>query len=476
MATIAAIRSSRPRSDQLDQMRGERSQIMGCRIDRVDLDQALRICDEVIARRGFAQHMAINVAKLMALRGDEQLRESVERCELVTADGQPIVWASRLLNDPLPSRVTGIDLMQGLLARAAMAGYRIYILGSKPDVLEKAVTRIREQHSGVAIVGHRDGYYADAEEEAVAERIAAARPDILFVAMSSPRKEYFLLRHGRTIGVPFVMGVGGAIDVVAGVTRRAPEPMQQLGLEWLFRLAQEPRRLARRYALTNCRFLLVLARELARTTTASTRPGADHARWLRAGKLIRGRMTRPRRGLDDLQPPATPDQRGGTVWFSGLSESAPIAAALAARITQNGWPAYVLDGDELRHGLNSDLGCEPEDLVEHARRVAYVARLLAESGAIAIVNLPSSRPSDCEFARRIHDERGVALLTAPPDGLEIEETVEQLIDALRAGGVLQRAGWSEVLTSRTVCARADAPSSIPRSPAIAPGCAGAQRE
>ncbi len=228
---------------------------MGCRIDRVDLDQALAICEEVIASRGFAQHMAINVSKLMALRADEHLRESIERCELVTADGQPIVWASRLLHDPLPSRVTGIDLMHGLLARAAVAGYRIYILGAKPEVLDTAVARIRELHPGVAIVGHRDGYYADAEEEAVAEEIAAAQPDILFVAMSSPRKEYFLMRHGRTIGVPFVMGVGGAIDVVAGVTRRAPEAMQQLGLEWLFRLAQEPRRLARRYAVTNSQFL-----------------------------------------------------------------------------------------------------------------------------------------------------------------------------------------------------------------------------
>jgi N-acetylglucosaminyldiphosphoundecaprenol N-acetyl-beta-D-mannosaminyltransferase len=288
MARTATARTARPGFDRLEQVRRERSRILGCRIDRVDLDQALRICEEVIASRGFAQHMAINVAKLMSLRGDEQLRESIERCELVTADGQPIVWASRLLHDPLPSRVTGIDLMQGLLARAAITGYRIYILGAKPNVLDRAVARIREQHPGVAIVGHRDGYYADAEEKAVARQIAAARPDILFVAMSSPRKEFFLTRHGRTIGVPFVMGVGGAVDVIAGVTRRAPEPVQRLGLEWLFRLGQEPRRLARRYALTNSQFLLVLAREVA-----STRPGASRTRSLQAGKLVR--LARARR-------------------------------------------------------------------------------------------------------------------------------------------------------------------------------------
>jgi N-acetylglucosaminyldiphosphoundecaprenol N-acetyl-beta-D-mannosaminyltransferase len=411
MTAIVTTSTSHPGPGRLEQVRGERSQILGCPIDRVDLDQALRICEEAIASSGFAQHMAINVAKLMALREDQQLRESIERCELVTADGQPIVWASRLLHDPLPSRVTGIDLMQGLLARAAVAGYRIYILGAKPDVLDKAVARIREQHPGVAIVGHRDGYYADAEEEAVADQIAAARPDILFVAMSSPRKEYFLIRHGRTVGVPFVMGVGGAIDVIAGVTRRAPEAMQQLGLEWLFRLAQEPRRLARRYALTNSQFLLALAREVARTPVTS----ASHTAWLRAGKLVRRRTTRPQRRFNQLQRSAVPRKRGGTVWFSGPSDSAPTAAALARRIAQVGWSAHVVDGEQLRRGLNSDLGFEPEELVEHARRAAHVARLLAESGAIAIVNLPTPHPADYETARRIHDESGVALLKVLPD-------------------------------------------------------------
>ncbi len=291
MATRLTTTTAQPAADRLEEIHAERSQILGCRIDRVDLDQALTICEEIIASRGFAQHMAINVAKLMALRTDEQLRQSIERCELVTADGQPIVWASRLLHDPLPARVTGIDLMRGLLARAATAGYRIFVLGAKPEVLDIAVARIREQHPGVAIVGHRDGYYADAEEGAVAEEIAAARPDILFVAMSSPRKEYFLMRYGGTLGVPFVMGVGGAIDVIAGVTKRAPEAMQQLGLEWLFRLAQEPRRLARRYAVTNSQFLVALAREASRAPVTSTRSGTSRTRRLWAWKLARGRET-----------------------------------------------------------------------------------------------------------------------------------------------------------------------------------------
>lgn len=238
--------------------RGNRAFVLGCEIDRVDFAGALEVCEKAIRTRQFAQHMAINVAKLMAMRDDPTLRRAVERCELVTADGQAIVWASRLLKDPVPERVAGIDLMQRLLARAATSGYRIYILGAKREVLEAAVRRIGDQYPGISIAGYRDGYFEEAETTEVAAEIAAARPDILFVAMSSPRKEYFLARHGRTVGAPFVMGVGGAVDVIAGATRRAPLVMQRLGVEWLYRLMQEPRRLAKRYVATNSRFLSIL--------------------------------------------------------------------------------------------------------------------------------------------------------------------------------------------------------------------------
>jgi N-acetylglucosaminyldiphosphoundecaprenol N-acetyl-beta-D-mannosaminyltransferase len=260
-----------------------RVDVLGCKIDRVDFDQAVAFCEDVIRSRGFAQHLAMNVAKLVAMRADDQLRYTGEQCELVTADGQPVVWASRLLGDPLPTRVAGIDLMQALLARAALQGYRVYILGARPEVLERAVAHMRSRYPGIAVVGYRDGYYDDEHEAAVAAEIAAAGPDILFVAMSSPRKEYFLTRHGRKMGVPFVMGVGGAVDVMAGVTRRAPDVMQRTGLEWLFRLAQEPRRLGLRYASTNTRFVALLSRELVRGYVARNwsrtrrRPGPRRA-------------------------------------------------------------------------------------------------------------------------------------------------------------------------------------------------------
>jgi N-acetylglucosaminyldiphosphoundecaprenol N-acetyl-beta-D-mannosaminyltransferase len=239
-----------------------RANVLGCEIDRVDLEEALARCQAAIEAHGFVQHMAINVAKLVAMRRDPELRDGVAQCELVTADGQPVVWASRLLRDPLPERVAGIDLMERLLALAAENGYRTYILGARGEILERAVERMRAEHPELRLAGYRDGYYEDVEEADVASAITAARPDILLVAMSSPRKELFLARYRERLGVPFVMGVGGAIDVYAGLRRRAPVWLQRLGLEWLFRLAQEPRRLARRYVTTNARFLALLVREL----------------------------------------------------------------------------------------------------------------------------------------------------------------------------------------------------------------------
>ncbi|HYJ00243.1 MAG TPA: WecB/TagA/CpsF family glycosyltransferase [Thermoleophilaceae bacterium] len=252
-----------PGKDEAAHGEGDRADVLGCPIDRLDMEQTLARIDRLIESRGFAQHVAINAAKLVAMRSDDELSEIVRRCEVISADGQSVVWASRLLGDPLPSRVAGIDLMHELLARAEQRDYGVFVLGAKPDVLERACEKILEQHPRLRLVGRRDGYFPEAEDATVAAEIRAARPDILFVAISSPRKEYFLGRYGREIDVPFVMGVGGSVDVIAGITRRAPRLFQRLGIEWLYRLAQEPQRLWRRYLVTNAQFLSLLARELA---------------------------------------------------------------------------------------------------------------------------------------------------------------------------------------------------------------------
>ncbi len=215
--------------------------------------------------------MSINAAKLVALRGDPELRDAVGRCQLITADGQAVVWAARALGQVVPERVTGIDLMHELLALAGLEGYRVYILGARSEVLGRAIARLRLLYPGLVLAGWRDGYFADDEGGRIAEEIRATAAQMVFVAISSPRKERFLAEHGRDTGASLVMGVGGAIDVIAGEVRRAPVALQRLGLEWMFRLAQEPRRLFVRYASTNTRFVLLVGKELARQHRHFTR-------------------------------------------------------------------------------------------------------------------------------------------------------------------------------------------------------------
>jgi N-acetylglucosaminyldiphosphoundecaprenol N-acetyl-beta-D-mannosaminyltransferase len=241
-----------------------RVEVLGVALDAVRFDEAVARCEQAIEDGAYFQHMSVNVAKLVTLQGDARLREAVSACGLVTADGQGVVWASRFLGQPLPERVAGIDLFIRLLERADERGHRVYVLGARESVLEEALARLRRRHPRLTIAGSHHGYFGRDEVAAVVEDIRAARPDMLFVAMTSPLKELFLDEYGPSLGTPFAMGVGGSVDVIAGVTRRAPRPLQRLGLEWLYRLLQEPRRLARRYLVTNTRFAGLVARERLR--------------------------------------------------------------------------------------------------------------------------------------------------------------------------------------------------------------------
>ena len=239
-------------------------ELLGCRIDALDMEGTVRRCERFIAERSGAHQVSVNAAKLVALRSDSHLREIVTASPLVSADGQSVVWAARLLGRPLPGRVAGIDLMYRLLELAERKGYRVYFLGARAEILARAVERLRALHPNLMVAGSRDGYFSDDESDVIAAGIREAEPDILFVGMSSPRKEYWVAEHAEDLGVPFVMGVGGALDVVAGTTRRAPRWAQRIGMEWFVRFLQEPRRLFGRYARTNSIFVWLVARELVR--------------------------------------------------------------------------------------------------------------------------------------------------------------------------------------------------------------------
>jgi N-acetylglucosaminyldiphosphoundecaprenol N-acetyl-beta-D-mannosaminyltransferase len=205
-------------------------------------------------------HVALNVAKFVKMRRDAELRRDVEQADIIGIDGMGLVLALRLFGQRGTERVTGVDLMFGLLERCAGLGLRPFLLGARPEVLERAAAVARERWQGLDFAGLQDGYFSPADERDVADRIRASDADCLFVAMPTPRKERFLHQHGRSLGVPFIMGVGGSVDVLAGVVSRAPSWMQKLSLEWLHRLLQEPRKMFWRYASTNAAFAAIVVR------------------------------------------------------------------------------------------------------------------------------------------------------------------------------------------------------------------------
>jgi N-acetylglucosaminyldiphosphoundecaprenol N-acetyl-beta-D-mannosaminyltransferase len=248
--------------------------LFGLAIDALTLDQAVELCRQAIHDRRRLLVGVVNAAKVVNLHRDEQLRDSLLECDLILADGQSVVWASRLLADPLPARVAGIDLFQALLDLADAEHRSVYLLGARPEVVARLAEVVTRRHPGLRLVGARDGYFEHAESAAVAEDIRRSGADMLFLGMVSPKKEIFLGTYADHLGVPVLHGVGGSFDVLAGVTARAPESWQRLGLEWAYRLKQEPRRLWRRYLSTNTRFLALVARERLRPTPPwpTTRP------------------------------------------------------------------------------------------------------------------------------------------------------------------------------------------------------------
>jgi len=242
-----------------------RIHFLGAPLDPITLEQAVELVDDAISSRRPTLNASLNAAKLVRMQSDSELRESVEVCDFVTADGVPVVWAARALGHHVPGRVNGTDLMELLFAHAAERGYSVYLFGSEPGILAGARAEIERRHPAIKIVGTQHGFFPPEEEHAVVGRIAAAQPDILFVALGTPQKELFQARHRDDLGVPFTMGVGGSFEVLAGVRKRAPGWAQRVGLEWAFRLIQEPRRLAARYVVGNTRFVFLVGREVMRT-------------------------------------------------------------------------------------------------------------------------------------------------------------------------------------------------------------------
>jgi N-acetylglucosaminyldiphosphoundecaprenol N-acetyl-beta-D-mannosaminyltransferase len=238
--------------------------MMGCAVDNLDMEESLAVVEGFIRSGRPHQHVVVNVDKIVKASRDPGLRRIINDCDLINADGMPVVWASRLLGKPLKERVTGVDLFEALMARAAQKGWRVFLLGAREEVVSGVARLYPARYPGLTIAGYRNGYWSQAEEEEVVAQISAARPDILFVAISSPTKEAFLARYQAAMKVPFAMGVGGTFDVAVGHVKRAPVWMQKAGLEWFYRFLQEPRRMFRRYFIEDMAFVALFAREWVR--------------------------------------------------------------------------------------------------------------------------------------------------------------------------------------------------------------------
>lgn len=228
---------------------------------RETLDELERLAGEP----GVSQHVVVNAAKVVAANSNDNLRNIITACDVISADGMSVVWASRLLGTPLSERVTGIDTMLRLLQRGEDLGWSVYLLGAQPDVIETVVTLVRACHPGLKIGGHRNGYWTRDEEPLVVAAIRESGADILFVALPTPAKEMFVGRNKEDLGVKLVVGVGGSFDVIAGRKKRAPLWLQRVGLEWAYRLVQEPRRMWRRYLIGNTRYVHLIGRQWLRS-------------------------------------------------------------------------------------------------------------------------------------------------------------------------------------------------------------------
>ena len=235
-------------------------------IDNLNMQETLQVINDTIDSGAQLHHVVINAAKMVAMQTDLKLRQSVNSCDLINADGQAVVWASRILGQPLKERVAGIDLMENLVELAYKKNFKIFFFGAKEEVVSSVVKKYKIKYSKDIIAGYRNGYFKKEDEVNIAKQISASGADILFVAISSPTKENFLYDNKEALeGVNFIMGVGGSFDVVSGLVKRAPLWMQKIGMEWFYRFAQEPKRMWKRYLIGNIKFIWMVLKARLQT-------------------------------------------------------------------------------------------------------------------------------------------------------------------------------------------------------------------
>lgn len=240
-------------------MKIETASILGIPVARLTMDQVLAWVEKRITEGTSSHLVTANAEIIYRAYRDPSLADLLRQADLITADGSGVVWAAGQLKQPVPQRVTGIDLVQHLFTLAERQGWDIYFLGAKPETVQKAVLNTLSQHSSLKICGYQHGYFSKQENEQVMSNIDKVKPHILLVALGAPKQEYFIRELLTRMEIPLAIGVGGSFDVLAGTVQRAPRWIQEHGLEWLYRLFKEPRRLGRMMALP--KFALAVIRQ-----------------------------------------------------------------------------------------------------------------------------------------------------------------------------------------------------------------------
>lgn len=244
---------------------GTRVRVGKLPIDPVDFEGALDAIDRLIAAKAGGTVYTPNVDHIVQADENPRLCEAYEQSSLSLVDGTPVLWAARLFGTPLPAKVSGSDLIGPLLARAAERGYRVYIVGGTPAAVELSRKKLAVELPNLQIVGIEAGridFEGESDEgKAMVERVRLARPDLVLVALGAPKQEIWSQKHREQLKPAVMIGVGGSFDFVAGIVSRSPRWMSRVGLEWLYRLANDPKRLAGRYLLRDPKFLWILARQ-----------------------------------------------------------------------------------------------------------------------------------------------------------------------------------------------------------------------
>lgn len=225
--------------------RAEFVRFLGVGVHRVDMTEAIATIERFIASRTPHQVITADASAVVMAQTDPALRELLNTADLVTPDSAGILWAARKFGAQLQDRVSGVDIAQRICELSAAKGYRLFFFGAAPGVAEKAADEMRTRFPGIQIVGTRNGFFTSADEAEIIREIRAANPDVLLVALGIPKQEFWIVRNKEAVSAPVSMGVGGTFDVFAGIVRRAPEWMQRLNLEWLWRLAQNPRKIGK---------------------------------------------------------------------------------------------------------------------------------------------------------------------------------------------------------------------------------------